>query len=112
MSNLTHLSRRSFLLMSLALAACKTSENTLNITGSTMGTTYNVVAVDKTGAVEKAAATAKIEAALAQVNQQMSNWDPGRSTGQPPERRSIRHHNGPADRAVGLWRKGSETSAQ
>ena len=76
MSNLTAMSRRSFILMSVALAACKPGENILKITGLTMGTTYNVVAVDKSGSVSEAEAKQRIEAALALVNQQMSNWDP------------------------------------
>ncbi len=41
-----------------------------------MGTTYNVVAVNKAGASE-ADAQAQIDLALATVNQQMSNWDAG-----------------------------------
>ena len=76
MSDLTTLSRRSFILMSVALAACKPGENILKITGLTMGTTYNVVAVDKSGSVSEAEAKKRIDAALALVNQQMSNWDP------------------------------------
>lgn len=76
MSNLTALSRRSFILMSVALAACKPGAKILEFSGSTMGTTYNVVAVDASRSVDKIEAQARINAALAQVNHQMSNWDP------------------------------------
>ena len=76
MSDLTALSRRSFIMMSVALAACKPGAKILEFSGSTMGTTYNVVAVDASHSVDKIEAQARINAALAQVNQQMSNWDP------------------------------------
>ena len=76
MSNLTALSRRSFILMSVALAACKPGAKILEFSGFTMGTTYNVVAVDASRSVDKIEAQARINAALAQVNHQMSNWDP------------------------------------
>ncbi len=61
--------------MSLALAACKPEANVLRISGYTMGTTFNVVAIDKNRQVNDRDARAKIDAALAVVNQQMSNWD-------------------------------------
>ncbi len=75
MTNLTSLSRRTFILMSLALAACKGRDNVLKLNGSTMGTTYNVIAVDHSGSVNTVDAQKKIDSALALVNQQMSNWD-------------------------------------
>ena len=47
MPDLTKLSRRTFILSSIALAAaCKPGTAALEITGKTMGTTYNVVALD------------------------------------------------------------------
>lgn len=61
--------------MTVALAACKPDANILKISGYTMGTTYNVVAIDKNRRVDDAEARAKIDAALLNVNQQMSNWD-------------------------------------
>jgi thiamine biosynthesis lipoprotein len=61
--------------MSLALAACKPDSRVLRISGVTMGTTFNVVAIDKNRRVDDAEARAKIDAALETVNRQMSNWD-------------------------------------
>ena len=75
MTDMTALSRRSFIMMSLALAACKPGAKTLNFSGLTMGTSYNVVAVDPSRKVDEAEAKAQIESALALVNKQMSNWD-------------------------------------
>lgn len=75
LTDMTALSRRSFIMMSLALAACKPGAKTLDFSGLTMGTSYNVVAVDPSRKVNEAEAQAAIETALAQVNQQMSNWD-------------------------------------
>lgn len=75
----TLISRRSAMLMPLAfplaLSACKFGTDVLKITGLTMGTTYNVTAVDKSGAVDEADLKARIDLALAEVNTQMSNWD-------------------------------------
>lgn len=69
--------RRSFILMSMAttLAACQKDTAALQLNGSTMGTTYNVVAVDHSRSLDKAAVQSAIDSSLAQVNFQMSNWD-------------------------------------
>ena len=75
MSEPAVITRRSFLLMTLALAACKPDAKVLRISGVTMGTTYNVIAIDKNRRVDDAEAQAKIDAALETVNRQMSNWD-------------------------------------
>ncbi len=75
MTDMTALSRRSFIMMSLALAACKPGAKTLDFSGLTMGTSYTVVAVDPSRKVDEAEAKAAIETALALVNTQMSNWD-------------------------------------
>lgn len=75
MSNPIAFSRRTFMLTPLALAACKFGSNVLEIAGFTMGTTYNVVAVDPSGSVDETVAQARINDALALVNRQMSNWD-------------------------------------
>ncbi|WP_136442584.1 FAD:protein FMN transferase [Pacificoceanicola onchidii] len=75
MSNSLLLSRRSFMIMPLALAACKTGWSVLELSGLTMGTGYNIVAVDHSKAVNKAELQAAVDAALADVNTQMSNWD-------------------------------------
>lgn len=67
-------SRRSFLIMTAALAACKPGVDVLRLSGHTMGTTYNVTALT-TGGVDREELAAAIETALAEVNDQMSNWD-------------------------------------
>lgn len=70
-------SRRTFMLMPLALAACKPGASVLELTGFTMGTRYSVVAIEGTASVSEAEAKAAIESALAVVNNSMSNWDAG-----------------------------------
>ncbi|MEM9968540.1 MAG: FAD:protein FMN transferase [Pseudomonadota bacterium] len=75
MTGMTKFSRRSFLVMPLAFAACKPGDNVLEIAGGTMGTTFSVVAVDPSGKVDSTALRREIEGALAEVNRQMSNWD-------------------------------------
>ncbi|MDJ0859799.1 MAG: FAD:protein FMN transferase [Dinoroseobacter sp.] len=71
------LTRRTFLIAPIALAACKGSAaDILQLSGTTMGTTYNIVAVDHEKAVSKADLNASVSQALAEVNAQMSNWDP------------------------------------
>lgn len=76
MSDLTSFSRRSFLAMPVVLMACKPSDLVFEISGSTMGTTYNVVAIDPSQRLTKTEVRAAISRALADVNAQMSNWDP------------------------------------
>ena len=71
------LSRRSLLAMPLALAACKKGWSILELTGLTMGTSYSIVAVDHSRQIDKAELKAAVEAKLATVNTQMSNWDSG-----------------------------------
>ncbi|MEP3048192.1 MAG: FAD:protein FMN transferase [Roseibium sp.] len=68
-------SRRSFILMSLTLAACKGSADVLELSGSTMGTNYSVTALDPDRNIDKAALQKALEASLQEVNAQMSNWD-------------------------------------
>lgn len=58
------------------LAACKSDPVTLKFSGETMGTSYNIVAIDKTADLSSDALETAITAALAKVNSQMSNWDP------------------------------------
>ncbi len=58
------------------LAACKSDPVTLKFSGETMGTSYNIVAIDKTADLSSDALEAAITATLAKVNSQMSNWDP------------------------------------
>ena len=71
------ISRRSFVLSAVCLAACKPGSAVLELTGSTMGTTYNIVAVDHDGSVNKAELQSQIDSALGQINALMSNWDAG-----------------------------------
>ncbi|SMX29437.1 Thiamine biosynthesis lipoprotein ApbE precursor [Pelagimonas phthalicica] len=75
MSSLTTFSRRAFLVMPFALAACYNRTQVIELVGQTMGTTYKVVAVDHKNAVDKAEVEMRISAALADVNKAMSNWD-------------------------------------
>ncbi|MFY0595291.1 MAG: FAD:protein FMN transferase [Cognatishimia sp.] len=63
--------------MPLALAACKKGWSILELTGFTMGTSYSVAAIDHSKSVNKTELQAAINASLAQVNTQMSNWDAG-----------------------------------
>lgn len=46
MPDLTKFSRRTFMLMPLALAACKPGQSVFELSGLSMGTGYNVVAID------------------------------------------------------------------
>lgn len=73
---MTHLSRRSFIFMSLALAACKRGAADLLLSGQTMGTTYTVVAVEPQGGLNKDNLQTAIDAALQDVDMKMSNWNP------------------------------------
>ncbi len=68
-------SRRSFILMSLTVAACKGGADVIELSGSTMGTSYSVTALDHDRIVDKAALRQAIENSLLKVNAQMSNWD-------------------------------------
>jgi len=68
-------SRRSFILMSLTLAACKGGAEVIELSGSTMGTSFSVTALDHDRAVDKVALREAIENSLVKVNAQMSNWD-------------------------------------
>lgn len=67
-------SRRTFMLMPLALAACKPGGSVLELTGFTMGTTYNVVAIEGASSVSEAEVASAIQNALHAVNASMSNW--------------------------------------
>lgn len=60
----------------LMLAACKPGNSILELTGSTMGTRYNVVAIDGSGSLDEASLQEAVQSALHEVNQQLSNWDP------------------------------------
>lgn len=73
---MTHLSRRSFIFMSLALAACKRGAADLLLNGQTMGTTYTVVAVEPQGGLNTDNLQTAIDTALKDVDMKMSNWNP------------------------------------
>lgn len=75
MSDLLTFSRRSVLLMPLALAACKFGNDVLKIAGATMGTHYNVIAIDSQGNVSEKDLRTAIDSALGDVNARLSNWD-------------------------------------
>ncbi|MEM6589627.1 MAG: FAD:protein FMN transferase [Pseudomonadota bacterium] len=69
------LSRRSFVLSAVALAACKLGSALIELAGKTMGTHYNVVVVDNGTGVEKLEVQAAVDASLSRINTLMSNWD-------------------------------------
>ncbi len=69
------LHRRTFLAMTLALAACKNRTHLIDIKGFSMGTTYNVVAIDHDGTLDKPEIKEAIDASLADVTGKLSNWD-------------------------------------
>ncbi|SMP25689.1 FAD:protein FMN transferase [Shimia sagamensis] len=73
---MTALSRRSFIFMTLALAACKRGAADLLLSGQTMGTSYTVVAVEPPGGLDEGGLKAAIDAVLADIDQKMSNWNP------------------------------------
>lgn len=76
MSGISKLSRRSFLILSTAaLAACKPGQELLKLSGSTMGTTYHVMAVAPRGSVDEKALGTAVQQALAEVDTDMSNWN-------------------------------------
>lgn len=66
------------LIVALALftAACKSDPVTLTFSGETMGTTYNITALDKSADIDADALKVAIQAQLSDVNKKMSNWDP------------------------------------
>lgn len=67
-----------FALASLPLAACLPdgAPDSLTLSGKTMGTTYNVTVVDAPREADAETLQAAIDAALADVNAKMNNWDP------------------------------------
>lgn len=71
------LHRRTFIAMTLALAACKNRAHVIEISGVSMGTTYSVVGVDHGGTLREEDVRSAIETALSGVTQSLSNWDRG-----------------------------------
>ncbi|MEL6643762.1 MAG: FAD:protein FMN transferase [Pseudomonadota bacterium] len=76
MADLLKLSRRSVLMMPIALAACKNGASVLRLTGPTMGTTFTVVAIDEERSLTEADLSGVIQTALAEVDASLSNWNP------------------------------------
>lgn len=64
-------------LAALTLTACMGEEpaKVVTLSGKTMGTTYNITAVDVPEGVEEADLSGAVEAVLADVNAKLSNWD-------------------------------------
>lgn len=75
MPGMMKFSRRSFLVMTAALAACKPGADILKFSGLTMGTSYNVVALPTGRGPDREEVARAIELALAEVDDQMSNWN-------------------------------------
>ena len=75
LSDRIQLSRRAFVILPFALAACKPGREVIAVNGATMGTNYNVVVVPKTASPTESKIRKAINDALAQVNGAMSNWD-------------------------------------
>lgn len=71
----TIISRRTLFFVPLALAACKDRTNILELVGATMGTTYSIVAVDRSGTLSQTKVQGAVNEVLASVNASMSNWD-------------------------------------
>ncbi|MCI5097222.1 MAG: FAD:protein FMN transferase [Rhodobacteraceae bacterium] len=69
-------SRRTVLFLPFALAACKGGPAVHQLSGATMGTTYSITAVDHAKSSSEAELRDTVETVLAEVNTQMSNWDP------------------------------------
>lgn len=76
LTGLAKLSRRSFMVLPIVAAACKPAASVLELSGLSMGTTWNVVAVNAPKSVDGDTLMQTINAALSEVNLQMSNWDP------------------------------------
>jgi thiamine biosynthesis lipoprotein len=68
-------SRRTVLWLPVALAACQSRSRVIEMSGTTMGTTYKITAVDHKNAVSQAQAQDAVNMAFARVNTLMSNWD-------------------------------------
>lgn len=60
----------------LFLSACEPEPKVLQLNGETMGTTYNIIAIDRKDRLAPEDVKAAVEATLAAVNAAMSNWDP------------------------------------
>ncbi len=78
MTDIIQFSRRGFMALPVvAVAACQKAAEPVEMSGNTMGTTYNIVALDHTRQIKTPEVQAAVDAALAKVNAEMSNWDAG-----------------------------------
>ncbi|MEM6896307.1 MAG: FAD:protein FMN transferase [Pseudomonadota bacterium] len=77
MADPTIISRRTLFFAPLVLAACKNRTSIIELTGATMGTSYAIVAVDRSGTLSQSKVQAAVDDVLTRVNVQMSNWDAG-----------------------------------
>ncbi|MEM8551316.1 MAG: FAD:protein FMN transferase [Pseudomonadota bacterium] len=69
------LSRRSVLLMPACLAACNWKTSVVELSGTTMGTTYSLAAVDHSNVLSRSELQDAVDGALFAVNRALSNWD-------------------------------------
>ncbi|MEP2639985.1 FAD:protein FMN transferase [Roseobacter sp.] len=78
MTNSAQFTRRTMLAFPLVFAAaCKAQNQVLEISGFSMGTSYKVVAIDPSNALDEVQVKQAISSALANVNDSMSNWQAG-----------------------------------
>ena len=80
MSDLPKFSRRSVVgtafALPLAFAACNREPSVHNLVGRAMGTSYSITVIDETRKLTEAEIRTAIDGALAEVDVQMSNWNP------------------------------------
>lgn len=75
MSESIALSRRTILFMPLVAVACRRGPDVLELSGTTMGTSYSITAVDQDRRLDDRMLRASVETALLKVNRHLSNWD-------------------------------------
>lgn len=79
MANKLSISRRNILaasaILPFGLTACSSEKSIIKLSGATMGTYYNVIAVDHEGKISDTDLRPGIENALEIVNAHLSNWD-------------------------------------
>ena len=69
MTDIIQFSRRGFMALPVvAVAACQKADEPVEMSGATMGTTYNIVAMDPSGQVNKTELKQAVEAVFAKVN--------------------------------------------
>ncbi|MEM8635425.1 MAG: FAD:protein FMN transferase [Pseudomonadota bacterium] len=62
-------------LFAIFFAGCGSQPTTLTFSGETWGTTYNIVVVDRSAALDRGSIDASIKSVLADVDRKLSNWD-------------------------------------